>query len=41
MVPFVMIFQVGFLYVGLLSVMQSSARLLRPAGPGGLTPASA
>jgi len=41
MIPFVFIFQVGFLYVGILSVMQSNKRLLRPAETGGLTPASA
>ncbi|HUK83653.1 MAG TPA: cellulose synthase family protein [Verrucomicrobiae bacterium] len=32
-IPFVMIFQAGFLYVGLMSLMQSSARLFRRSHP--------
>jgi cellulose synthase/poly-beta-1,6-N-acetylglucosamine synthase-like glycosyltransferase len=33
LIPFVMIFQAGFLYVGLMSLMQSSARLFRRSHP--------
>jgi cellulose synthase/poly-beta-1,6-N-acetylglucosamine synthase-like glycosyltransferase len=40
MIPFVMIFQVGFLYVGLMSVMQRTARSCR-RGQTALSPASA
>jgi hypothetical protein len=39
-VPFVLIFQVGFLYVGLMSLMQSSVRLMRRSDVA-LSPASA
>jgi cellulose synthase/poly-beta-1,6-N-acetylglucosamine synthase-like glycosyltransferase len=40
LLPFVMIFQVGFFYVGLLSLMQSGARLFRQPAPPDLAPAS-
>jgi len=40
LVPFVTIFQAGFLYVGLMSLMQTSVRLLRRGQPH-LAPASA
>ncbi len=40
MLPFVMIFQLGFLYVGLMSVMQNTARIFKRP-PATLTPASA
>jgi hypothetical protein len=34
-IPFVVIFQVGFLYVGLMSLLQSSVRAMRQIdGPG-------
>jgi cellulose synthase/poly-beta-1,6-N-acetylglucosamine synthase-like glycosyltransferase len=39
-VPFVIIFQIGFLYVGLMSLMQRGARLFRREQPA-LTPAGA
>jgi hypothetical protein len=41
MVPFVMIFQVGFLYVGLMSLAQTSFQLLRQAHQAGLSAAGA
>ena len=40
LLPFVVIFQLGFLYVGLMSVMQNTARIFRRP-PTILTPASA
>jgi cellulose synthase/poly-beta-1,6-N-acetylglucosamine synthase-like glycosyltransferase len=40
-VPFVIIFQIGFLYVGLMSLLQSSVRAARQLGEPGLTPAGA
>ncbi|HVM61923.1 MAG TPA: cellulose synthase family protein [Verrucomicrobiae bacterium] len=40
-VPFVFIFQVGFLYVGLMSLLQSSVRAARSLDGPGLAPAGA
>lgn len=40
-VPFVMIFQIGFLYVGMLSLIQSGARVFRPPVQPQLTPVGA
>ncbi|HUJ10561.1 MAG TPA: cellulose synthase family protein [Verrucomicrobiae bacterium] len=41
LVPFVLIFQGGFLYVGLMSLLQSSWRALRQPAPPELAPAGA
>lgn len=41
LLPFVMIFQFGFLYIGLLSIMQSDGRFTKPAVDPILNPASA
>ncbi|HEX7530242.1 MAG TPA: cellulose synthase family protein [Pyrinomonadaceae bacterium] len=41
LVPFVMIFQAGFLYVGLMSLLQSSWRAVRHASPPQLASAGA
>jgi cellulose synthase/poly-beta-1,6-N-acetylglucosamine synthase-like glycosyltransferase len=41
MIPFVLIFQVGFLYVGLMSLAQTSVQLLRQAHQVGLSTAGA
>jgi hypothetical protein len=38
MMPFLLIFEFGFLYVGLMSLMQHGGRLLKPVPPT-LTPA--
>jgi hypothetical protein len=39
--PFVMVFQAGFLYVGLMSLLQSSWRAIRQPVPPALAPAGA
>ena len=41
MIPFVLIFQVGFLYVGLMSLAQTSFQLLRQAHQAALSTAGA
>ena len=41
MVPFILVFQVGFLYVGLMSLAQTSFRLFRQAQQAGLSAAGA
>jgi hypothetical protein len=40
MLPFLVIFQIGFLYVGLMSLTQNSIRIFPRSQPG-FTPASA
>jgi len=40
-IPFVVVFQMGFLYVGLMSLLQSSVRSVRQLGGPDLTPAGA
>jgi cellulose synthase/poly-beta-1,6-N-acetylglucosamine synthase-like glycosyltransferase len=41
LLPFIMIFQFGFLYVGLMSMIQGGGRVFGPIDPKQLTPASA
>ena len=41
LIPFVLIFQAGFLYVGLMSLLQSSWRAFRQHAPPELAPAGA